>query len=361
MTDPLPGNAPAPLAVTLGEPSGVGPDIVLMLKAAETARGAAAGTDVGAAPLPPLFVLADPAMLFARAERLGLLDRLSFTTIAAPEDAAAVPSNALAVLPLAHRQSEAPGTPQAENGAGTIEAIDRATAFALSKRAGAIVTGPIDKKALYDVGFRHPGHTEYLAELCAEAAATPLMPVMLLTGPELSCVPVTIHVPISAVPQMLSTALIVATCRIVAADYRRRLKVARPRLAVAGLNPHAGEKGAIGREDETVVRPAVEALRAEGIDVVGPLPADTMFHPPARARYDVAVCMYHDQALIPAKTLAFDATVNVTLGLPIIRTSPDHGTAADIAGSGKARPDSFRAAILLAARMARAEAAAASA
>ncbi|TFF25521.1 4-hydroxythreonine-4-phosphate dehydrogenase PdxA [Jiella endophytica] len=336
------GRAAAPLAVTLGEPSGVGPDIVLALQAA------------GSGSLPPLFVLADPAMLTARAERLGLT--LGMSPIAGPEEVADVEPGTLAVLPLSNTQAETPRTPDSRNGAGTIEAIDRATAFALDGRAAGIVTGPIDKKALYDVGFRHPGHTEYLAELCSRRTGAPLTPVMLLTGPELSCVPVTIHIPLAEVPKQLTTELIVSTCRITAADYRRRLGVASPRLAISGLNPHAGEKGAIGNEDERIVRPAVEILRAEGIDAVGPLPADTMFHREARALYDVAICMYHDQALIPAKTLAFDKTVNVTLGLPIIRTSPDHGTAADIAGTGRARPDSFRAAIALAWRMAEAEA-----
>lgn len=341
------GRAAAPLAVTLGEPSGVGPDIVLALQAA------------GSGSLPPLFVLADPAMLTARAERLGLT--LGMSPIAGPEEVADVEPGTLAVLPLSNTQAETPQTPDSRNGAGTIEAIDRATAFALDGRAAGIVTGPIDKKALYDVGFRHPGHTEYLAELCSRRTGAPLTPVMLLTGPELSCVPVTIHIPLAEVPKQLTTELIVSTCRITAADYRRRLGVASPRLAISGLNPHAGEKGAIGNEDERIVRPAVEILRAEGIDAVGPLPADTMFHREARALYDVAICMYHDQALIPAKTLAFDETVNVTLGLPIIRTSPDHGTAADIAGTGRARPDSFRAAIALAWRMAEAEATALSA
>ncbi|ORE97728.1 4-hydroxythreonine-4-phosphate dehydrogenase PdxA [Aurantimonas sp. 22II-16-19i] len=345
MSRPDASGAPAaPLAVTLGEPSGVGPDILLMLKASSDGR------------LPPLFVLADPSMLKARAERLGLAASIDVAIVGSPEEAGEVPARALAVLPLAERQDETPGTPNLLNGIGTIAAIDRATGFALDGQASGIVTGPIDKKALYDVGFRHPGHTEYLAELCSRRVGIDLTPVMLLTGPELSCVPVTIHIPLAEVPRQLTSELIVTTCRITAADYRRRLGVAAPRLAVSGLNPHAGEKGAIGAEDEAVIRPAVEMLRAEGIDAIGPLPADTMFHPPARARYDVAICMYHDQALIPAKTLAFDQTVNVTLGLPIIRTSPDHGTAADIAGTSKARPDSFRAALSLAWRMAEIEA-----
>ncbi|MBP0618197.1 4-hydroxythreonine-4-phosphate dehydrogenase PdxA [Jiella mangrovi] len=334
----------SPLAVTLGEPSGVGPDILLMMMAAPEAA------------LPPLFALADPEMLAERADRLGLAGKVRIATIDRPEAAGDAPAGALSVIPLAHRHGETPGTPAPANGAGTLEAIDRAVAYALAGRASGIVTGPIDKKALYDVGFKHPGHTEYLAELCSRQTRGTLTPVMLLTGPELSCVPVTIHIPLSEVPKQLTTELIVTTCRITAADYRHRLGIENPRLAVSGLNPHAGEKGAIGHEDDAVIRPAVEILQAEGIDAVGPLPGDTMFHGPARARYDVAICMYHDQALIPAKTLAFDETVNVTLGLPIIRTSPDHGTAADIAGTGKARPDSFRAALTLAWRMARLEA-----
>ncbi|MBO0661984.1 4-hydroxythreonine-4-phosphate dehydrogenase PdxA [Jiella sp. MQZ9-1] len=328
-----------PLAVSIGEPSGVGPDILLALAAKRVPD------------LPGFFVLADPDMLAARAARLGL--DVPIARIAAPEEAPGAFATALPVLPLANRHDEAPGRPDPANGAGTIEAIERAVACALDGRASAVVTGPIDKKALYDVGFRHPGHTEYLAELCATRTGAPVTPVMLLTGPDLACVPVTIHIPIRSVPEALTTDLIVATCRITAADYRQRLGVPKPRLAVSGLNPHAGEKGAIGNEDEAVIAPAVAMLRAEGIDAFGPLPGDTMFHPEARAGFDVAICMYHDQALIPAKTLAFDATVNVTLGLPIIRTSPDHGTAAAIAGTGKARPDSFRAAIAFAERMAR--------
>ena len=329
---------PAPVAVTLGEPSGVGPDIVLAIHA---------GRHPG---LPDFFVLADPRMLADRAARLGI--PLSLHLITAPHEVAAAPAGSLAVLPLTNRQDETPGRTSPGNAAGTVEAIDRATALALSGEASALVTGPIDKKALYDFGFQHPGHTEYLAELCSQRLGRPFMPVMLLTGPELSCVPVTIHIPLAEVPRQLTAELIEATCRIVDADYRARLGIASPRLAISGLNPHAGEKGAIGTEDQTVIQPAIERLRASGIDAFGPLPSDTMFHAEARRSYDVAICMYHDQALIPAKTLAFDQTVNATLGLPIVRTSPDHGTAADIAGTGKARPDSFLAALRLAARMA---------
>ena len=333
------GSGPTILAVTIGEPSGVGADVALAAYAARRER-----------PLPPFFMLADPAMLAARAARLGLAVELA--EIARPEDAAACFDQALPVLPLINRQIETPGRIDPANALGTIEAIDRATVFALDGVVGGVVTNPIDKKALYDAGFVYPGHTEYLAELCGTMLRQRFMPVMLLTGPDLSCVPVTIHIPLADVPAALTADLIVATAEIVANELTSRLAIVEPRIAVAGLNPHAGEQGAIGKEDQNVIRPAVERLQAAGINAFGPLPADTMFHPEARARYDVALCMYHDQALIPAKMLAFDETVNTTLGLPIIRTSPDHGTAADIAGTGRARPNSFIASLKLAARMA---------
>ncbi|MBB3935134.1 4-hydroxythreonine-4-phosphate dehydrogenase PdxA [Aureimonas phyllosphaerae] len=330
--------SPLPLAVSVGEPSGVGVDVTL-----------AAFERRQVLDLPTFFLIADPEMVASRAERLGL--DVQVRTIGRPSECGA-DARFFDVLPLVNHHSEAPGRPDPANAAGTIEAIDRATRLVLEGSAGAIVTNPIDKKALYDAGFRHPGHTEYLADLCTNLTGQACQPVMLLTGPDLSCVPVTIHIPLADVPAALTSELILSTARIVARDLRARFGLERPRLAVSGLNPHAGERGAIGHEDENIIRPAVEILRTEGFDVVGPLPGDTMFHPEARARYDVALCMYHDQALIPAKTLAFDETVNVTLGLPIIRTSPDHGTAADLAGTGTARPNSFIAALRLAGRMA---------
>jgi 4-hydroxythreonine-4-phosphate dehydrogenase len=204
---------------------------------------------------------------------------------------------------------------------------------------------------LYRGGFAEPGHTEYLAKLAEEADGRSYRPVMLLWSRELAVVPVTIHLPLKDVVSRLNSQLIVETGRIVALDMNRRFGIGRPRIAIAGLNPHAGEDGTLGEEDAAIVAPAVAQLRAEGIDAVGPLPADTMFHERARATYDVAMCMYHDQALIPIKTLAFDHGVNVTLGLPFVRTSPDHGTAFDIAGTGKADPASLIAAIGLAARL----------
>ncbi|MBC8128962.1 MAG: 4-hydroxythreonine-4-phosphate dehydrogenase PdxA [Rhizobiaceae bacterium] len=332
----------APLVVSIGEPSGVGADVAI---AAFTMRESEA--------IPAFFLLADPDMVERRAQRLGV--DLVLRLIERPDEASGAFAGALPVLPLINRHMEAPGRLDPLNAAGTIEAIDRATRLVLAGDAGAVVTAPIDKKALYDAGFRHPGHTEYLADLCATLLGRAFTPVMLLAGPELSCVPVTIHIPLHEVPQRLTEALIVDTVRILARELASRLGIAQPRFAVSGLNPHAGERGAIGLEDAEIIAPAIALLRSEGLDVVGPMPGDTMFHPEARAHYDVAVCMYHDQALIPAKTLAFDETVNVTLGLPIIRTSPDHGTAANIAGTGRARPTSFIAALKLAARMAATE------
>lgn len=292
-------------------------------------------------------------MLASRAKRMGL-DIALRETLA--EDAANVFDDALPVVPLRARLGDTPGEPAIANAAGIIESIDRAVEDAASGRAAAVVTCPIAKKVLYDSGFRFPGHTEYLAHLAERMTGTPVTPVMMLAGPGLRAVPVTIHIPLAKVPGALTTEAIVATARIVARDLKGRFGIAAPRLAVSGLNPHAGESGTMGREEEEIVRPAVEQLKAEGIDAFGPLPADTMFHARARAGYDAAICMYHDQALIPAKALAFDETVNVTLGLPFIRTSPDHGTAFDIAGSGKARPDSLIAALRLARRLADAKA-----
>jgi 4-hydroxythreonine-4-phosphate dehydrogenase len=213
----------------------------------------------------------------------------------------------------------------------------------------------VAKSVLYRNGFAEPGHTEYLAKLAEEITGRAAHPVMMLWSPELAVVPVTIHLPLREVPGRLTSDLIVETGRIVARDLAQRFAIRHPRLAVAGLNPHAGEEGALGAEDLAIVAPAVERLRAEGIDARGPLPADTMFHAQARSIYDVALCMYHDQALIPIKTLAFHHAVNVTLGLPFVRTSPDHGTAFDIAGTGAASEASLAAALRLAHRLVRAE------
>jgi 4-hydroxythreonine-4-phosphate dehydrogenase len=326
-----------PLALTAGDPSGIGPEIALAVwRLRDEAR------------LPSFYLACDPALLAARSKRLGLDIPIAETE---PDEAASLFRDRLPVVALSARFTDRPGVPDTANAAGVIEAIDRCVADVFAGRASAVVTNPIAKKSLYDAGFALPGHTEYLAELAARETGRKLMPVMMLAGPDLRAVPVTIHIPLATVRDSLSIELIARTGRIVARDMQSRFAIARPRLAVSGLNPHAGEGGAMGREEIDIIGPAIEMLRGEGIDAFGPLPADTMFHARARAGYDAALCMYHDQALIPAKALAFDDTVNVTLGLPFVRTSPDHGTAFDIAGKGIARPDSLIAALKLAARL----------
>jgi 4-hydroxythreonine-4-phosphate dehydrogenase len=327
-----------PLALTLGEPAGIGPDLAL-----EVWRRRAS------LDLPPFYLIAEPDFLARRARTLGLDVPLAAV---APHEAGAAFARALPVSPLPLTISAAPGKPDASSAPAAIASIRRAVADVLAGAAAGVVTNPVAKNVLYQSGFAEPGHTEFLGRLAAEATGQPVHPVMMLWSSELAVVPVTIHLPLRDVVATLTSDLIVQTGRIVAHDLRTRFGVARPRIAVAGLNPHAGEDGALGGEDASIVAPAVERLRAEGIDAFGPLPADTLFHAAARARYDVALCMYHDQALIPIKTLAFERAVNVTLGLPFVRTSPDHGTAFDIAGTGRADPSSLIAALRLAARLA---------
>jgi 4-hydroxythreonine-4-phosphate dehydrogenase len=261
----------------------------------------------------------------------------------------------LPVVDLGIDVNAEPGRPDRSSAPAAIASIRRAVADVLAGSAAAVVTNPVAKNVLYKSGFAEPGHTEFLARLVHESTGKSVRPVMLLWSPELAVVPVTIHLPLREIFGELSTSLIVETGRIVAHDLHTRFRIGRPRLAVTGLNPHAGEDGALGEEDRTIVAPAVAQLAAQGIDVHGPLPADSLFHERARATYDAALCMYHDQALIPIKTLAFDHAVNVTLGLPFVRTSPDHGTAFDIAGTGTADTASLIAALQLAARLAEAE------
>ena len=268
-----------------------------------------------------------------------------------PDETCAAFAAALPIAELGLAVTASAGKPDASSAPVAIAAIRKAVADVFSGAAAAVVTNPIAKNVLYRSGFAEPGHTEYLARLAFETTGIAVRPVMMLWSPELAVVPVTIHLPLRDVFAALSADLIVETGRIAARDLAARFGIARPRLAVAGLNPHAGEDGALGEEDRGIVAPAITRLRAEGIDAIGPLPADSMFHERARASYDVALCMYHDQALIPIKTLAFDHAVNVTLGLPFVRTSPDHGTAFDIAGSGRADPASLVAALTLAARL----------
>ncbi len=324
----------APLAVTMGEPAGIGGDIALMAwQAAARER------------LSPFFMIDDADRLMALATRLEMT--VPIIRIEEPEAATAVFGRGLPVLhrPIPHRVE--PGRPDAANGAAVVAAIETAVTLARTGRAGAVVTNPINKKVLYDAQFGFPGHTEFLAALAGGVRV-----VMMLANDQLRVVPVTIHMSLRAAIAALTTEEIVACARITAQALERDFGIARPRLVVAGLNPHAGEEGAMGDEDARIVAPAIVALRNAGIDARGPLPPDTMFHAAARATYDAAVCMYHDQALIPLKTLDFDGGVNVTLGLPFVRTSPDHGTAFDIAGTGQARPTSLIASLRLAARIA---------
>ena len=269
----------------------------------------------------------------------------------APGDVSRIFAEALPIAATGHPTTAHPGHPDENSAAAAIGSIRQAVNDVIAGRAAAVVTNPIAKSVLYRAGFAHPGHTEFLAELAATNGKPP-QPVMLLWSPELAVVPVTIHLSLREAITTLSSRMIVDTVRIVVAGLRTRFGISEPRIAVSGLNPHAGEDGSLGTEDQTIVAPAIATLRADGIDVKGPLPADTMFHEAARRTYDCAICMYHDQALIPVKTLAFDRAVNVTLGLPFIRTSPDHGTAFDIAGTGRANPSSLIAALRLAARMA---------
>ena len=330
-----------PLALTLGEPAGIGPDLTLQIWRRRVELD-----------LPAFYLIGDVVFLKNRARALGLDVPLAEVT---PAQAVATFARALPVVALGLPVTAMPGKPDASSAPAAIASIRRAVADVLNGDAAAVVTNPVAKNVLYRSGFAEPGHTEFLAKLAQEATGQTSTPVMMLWSPELAVVPVTIHLPLKDVVARLTKELIVETGRIVARDLGARFRIARPRLAVAGLNPHAGEDGALGEEDRDIVAPAVKQLRAEGIDAVGPLPADTLFHERARAGYDVALCMYHDQALIPIKTLAFDHGVNVTLGLPFVRTSPDHGTAFDIAGKGTADPSSLMAALILAARLAAAQ------
>lgn len=329
---------PAPLAVTLGEPAGIGPDITF-----------AAWRRRAELRLAPFYLLGDPEFLGRRARRVDPDLQIAVVDPAAATEAF---PHSLPVVDIGVAVTAQPGRPDKSSAPAALAAIRRAVIDVAAGSARAIVTNPVAKNVLYRSGFSEPGHTEYLAKLAMEVSGVAARPVMMLWSPELAVVPVTVHLPLRDVVRMLTSDLVFVTGRIAAEDLRARFGIANPRIAVAGLNPHAGEEGALGEEDLMIVRPAVERLQAEGIDARGPLPADLLFHPAARMTFDVALAMYHDQALIPIKTLAFDHAVNVTLGLPFVRTSPDHGTAFDLAGTGRANPGSLIAAIELAARLA---------
>ena len=323
-----------PLALTMGEPAGIGGEIALQAWLRRNDD------------IPAFYLIDDPERLTRLAGALGW--DVPIRPITSPIETAAVFAQALPVAPLGGTPIGKPGAPDPSDQKLVLRAIETAVADVRAGRAAALVTSPINKDALYRAGFKHPGHTEYLAEL----AGSPEPAVMMLAGRDLRVVPVTIHLALRNAIDALSTAGIIHAGRVTDAALRREFGIARPVIAIAGLNPHAGEAGGLGREDIDIIAPAIAELRAAGIDARGPLAADTMFHAEARRGYDAALCMYHDQALIPIKTLDFDGAVNVTLGLPFIRTSPDHGTAFDIAGKGVARPDSLVAALRLAAAMA---------
>jgi 4-hydroxythreonine-4-phosphate dehydrogenase len=330
-----------PLALTLGEPAGIGPDITI-----------AAWLRRRELNLPAFYLLGDEALIARRAKALApSLGAEVRTAAVSPGEAASAFTDALPVVATGERATAEPGKPDASSAPAALASIRQAVTDVREVRAGAIVTNPIAKSVLYRSGFRHPGHTEFLAELAADNGRVP-QPVMMLWSPQLAVVPVTIHVSLRDALAQLTSELIVSTVRIVATELKSRFGIARPRIAVSGLNPHAGEDGSLGHEEQTIIAPALRTLRGDGIETRGPLPADTMFHEAARSTYDCAICMYHDQALIPIKTVAFDNAVNVTLGLPFVRTSPDHGTAFDIAGTAKANPASLIAALRLASRMA---------
>ena len=328
-----------PLAVTMGDPAGIGLELVAKAWHLRRSEGL------------PAFALYGCAR--ALRERVCEIEGvLPLRTVADPHEAGACFDDALGVIDIALAQPANAGVADPANGAATIAAIERAVADTVAGRTSAVVTNPISKSVLYQAGFAYPGHTEFLAALAKRlAAGAPCHPVMMIASDALRVVPLTIHIPLVDVPGAISGDEIAATIRIMSGALRRDFGIARPRIAVTGLNPHAGEDGSMGREEIDTIAPAIAALRAEGLGVTGPHPADTLFHAARRASYDAVLGMYHDQVLIPVKTLAFDTGVNVTLGLPFVRTSPDHGTAFDIAGTGRASPSSLIAAIKLARRM----------
>lgn len=320
-----------PLVVSLGDPAGIGPEVI--------ARAWAARDEAG---LVPFFAVGDRRAIEAVWDGPVRL-------IVDPAEARHCFDEALPLLNVDHGGEITPGSPTLSGAQSALHALEIATGIARSGSAGALVTGPVSKAQLYQVGFTHPGQTEFVAERCGVATHNC---AMMLVGPDLRTVPVTTHVPLADVPSLLTPELLLARIRVTERGLVRNFGIERPRIAVAGLNPHAGECGAIGREEIDIMVPVLEQLRDEGLNVVGPLAADTMFHARARATYDAAVCLYHDQALIPLKTLYFDVGVNMTLGLPIVRTAPDHGTAFEIAGTGKAQPGAMIAAIRVAAECA---------
>ena len=322
------GAPPFPLAVSLGDPAGIGPEVIAKCWDNRAEFG-----------LPPFVAIGDPRSISAVWDGpIELVDN--------PRQADSAFDYALPLIQLASAQADLPGHPSVAGAHCSLDALEIAVGLARSGSAAAVVTGPVSKEQLYSIGFSHPGQTEFVAERCG---VSPGNVVMMLAGPSLRTIPVTTHLPLKDVPQALTSALIESRGRAALRGLQRHFGIPEPRLAVSGLNPHAGESGELGREELEIIAPAIAALAAEGWRVTGPHPADTMFHDRARANYDAALCMYHDQALIPIKALHFEDAVNVTLGLPIVRTAPDHGTAFDIAGQDRADPRPMAAALRMAA------------
>lgn len=317
----------APIAVSLGDPAGIGPEITGKTWAARESHG-----------LKPFFAVGDPGSLQAVWD--GPIEK-----IGSPDEAISVFDRALPLFPVESGEVVKPGFPTPEGARCALDSLELAVGLARSDTVRAVVTGPVSKSRLYDIGFSHPGQTEFVAERCGVSRENI---AMMLAGPSLRTIPITTHIPLRDVPRVISIEMIVNKGRAAARGMERNFGIAKPRLAFAGLNPHAGEYGALGREEIDFLEPAIAQLQEEGFDAVGPFSADTMFHAAAREKYDVALCLYHDQALIPLKTLHFDEGVNLTLGLPIVRTSPDHGTAFGIAGTNAANPGATMAAIGLA-------------
>jgi 4-hydroxythreonine-4-phosphate dehydrogenase len=335
----------APVAVTLGDPAGIGPDIVILSWLLRNAREC-----------PPFFAVGDAALYAQRAASFSAGPEFKAETIGSPGEAHAVFASALPVLPLKKPMgSVRAGRPDSAHAAAITASIEQAVALTLSGSASAAVTAPIAKHVLLAQGFSHPGHTEFLGELARRHGFSDCFPVMLMASERLKAVPVTVHIPLRDVPAALTKERLIQTAEVTDAGLKRYFGIEKPRLAICGLNPHAGEKGEIGREEIEIIEPAVAVLHARGIMASGPAPADTLFHEEARQGFDAVLAMYHDQALIPFKTLSFEDGVNVTLGLPFIRTSPDHGTAFSLAGTGRANPASFIEALRLASRMRQAD------
>lgn len=335
---PASDQALPPLALTQGDPAGIGPDLTMTAWLKRESEK-----------LSPFVFIGDANVLRQRAKLLGIDVPVETCGV---EEAGIVFPRAIPVLDIGHAGIVTAGKPSSASADLTIRSISTAVELCFAGQVSAVVTNPIAKSVLYEAGFGFPGHTEYLADLAERHTGQSVTPVMMIAGPLLRVIPVTIHIPLKDVPAQLTKELVVKTSQITHNDLRDKFGIEHPRLAVTGLNPHAGEDGTMGREEIDVIIPAIEELRSQGINAIGPLPADTMFHASARKNYDVAICMYHDQALIPAKALGFDDSVNTTLGLPFIRTSPDHGTAFGIAGKGIASDSSLIAALKLAAQAA---------